>query len=147
MYFLLSLLLTPSIHPRLGFTSTWTSIFLCLLLPFTGCSIYIAHSQTVHGNELSASLRHSHWCGRRAASLSLSVSAFVFMFGERKSAFLNFFPCCSPRNVIMQMSEQTKIHKHICLKVIDIHASVPLHHMNKAQYFEYTEAATNPKTT
>lgn len=41
--------------------------------------IHISHSETVHWNELSASVRHSQWCGRRAASLSLCLSVSVFV--------------------------------------------------------------------
>lgn len=52
---------------------------------------FIAHSQTVHGNELSASLRHSQWCGRRAASLLLSVSAFVLLFMWWRESCLSLF--------------------------------------------------------
>lgn len=43
MYFFLSLfhLHTPSVHHQISFTSTWTSISLGLLLPFSGCNVYM----------------------------------------------------------------------------------------------------------
>lgn len=65
---------------------------LHLLLPFTRSGIYIAPTQTVHGNELSASLRHSQWCGRSAAPLSLSVSAFIFLSLWWNEGCLSSFP-------------------------------------------------------
>lgn len=107
----------PSIHLRLDFTLTWTSTFLCLLLPFTRSSIYIGHSQTVHGNELSASLRHSRWCGRWAASLSLSVSAFVFLSVWWKDGhFFSPFFSFGASGELDDANTQTLIHKCICRK-------------------------------
>lgn len=70
--FILLLFVSDSASPRHGPPYFSASYFLSL-----HSSIYISYSQAVHGNELSASVRHSQWCGRRAASLSLSLSLLL----------------------------------------------------------------------
>lgn len=78
--------------PSSSYSSQTQRIFavLCLLPPFTRSTIHSIHSQTIHGNELPASARHSQRCGRRAASLSLSRFCCLSLSqcGERKVDFL-----------------------------------------------------------
>lgn len=82
----------------------------------------ISHSQTVHGNELSASVGHSQRRWRRAASLSLSASAFVFLSVRWQEGCLSFssFHFSAVGDFIMQISKEAHIHKY---KLVDIHVA------------------------
>ncbi len=115
VYALLSVFASTSHSLYSRLTRLHRGVDLHISLPPLTCStIFIAHSQTVHGNELSASLRHSQ-CGRRAAPLSCSVSVLIFTFGGRDSAILYFFALGALGN-LMQISKQTNIYQILCRK-------------------------------
>lgn len=95
----------PVFINRIGFTSAWTSIFPCLLLPFTGCSIYIYWPQSDSSWKWAVSISQTLPVVWKESCFSLTLSLLLSL---RKAAFLYFVPHCSPGIFLTQMSKQTE---------------------------------------